>query len=628
MIINLLDLFIKIAVNDEASDKVKTIAGNIGNGLKTAAKIGTAAVGAAVAGISALTTASINSYAEYEQLAGGAAKIFDEMSQPSILNDAINAYKTLGLTANQYLGVMNDVGATFAATMGDEAGYNAAKTGLKAISDYASGTGKNISELSQKFTLITRSTSSYQSIADQFSGVLPATSAAFLEQAKAAGILSDSYTKLTEVPINEYQAAVSQMLERGVKDLGLANNTAAEAYTTITGSFTMMRTAWSNLITGMSDESADLTALVDNVVEAALAFGDNLIPRIEVALQGAVKLIEGLAPKIIEILPSLFEKTLPAVLNGALTILKTLVSTIDKNKDTIIPAAFSIIMTLVTGIFDLLPDVLRVGMALLIEVARGISAALPELIPAIFAVIGEIVSILTNDENARALFAAALDIILAIVEGIANNIDMVIEIVFMLVDSIVKMLLDPQNIAKFTNAVIRIIIAICGALVAGRGVIIDEFVKLIDSVIQNFKDTDWKEVGETIIDGLLEGLKKAWSNIADWFGDAWGTLKDTFGDWFGDDDKKGNKKKGSHASGLSYVPYNGYMAELHQGEMVLTENQAKRYRAAEDAVYTQRSDTPVEVVMRVDKTTLGRLIFNLNGEQQFINGYNALEVVQ
>ena len=102
--------------------------------------------------------------------------------------------------------------------MGDAAGYEAAKTGLKAISDYASGTGKNVDELSQKFTLITRSTSSYQSIADQFSGILPATSAGFLEQAQAAGVLSGKYKQLTEVPIDEYQAAVSKMLEKGVAD--------------------------------------------------------------------------------------------------------------------------------------------------------------------------------------------------------------------------------------------------------------------------------------------------------------------------------------------------------------------------------------------------------------------------
>ena len=267
---NLFELFVKIGVDDQASDKISNLSSKLGDGLKTAAKIGTAAVGAAAAGITALTKSAVDGFAEYEQLAGGAAKIFDEMNQADILRDAQNAYKDLGLSANQYLSVINDVGATFAATMGDAAGYEAAKTGLKAISDYASGTGKNVDELSQKFTLITRSTSSYQSIADQFSGILPATSSGFLEQAQAAGVLSGKYKQLTEVPIDEYQAAVSKMLEKGVADLGLANNTMDEAFSTLSGSLAMAKGAWSNLVTGRADDSADLDALINNFVESVV----------------------------------------------------------------------------------------------------------------------------------------------------------------------------------------------------------------------------------------------------------------------------------------------------------------------------------------------------------------------
>ncbi len=109
------------------------------------------------------------------------------MDTSRILEDAKNAYKDLGMSVNEYLGKINDVGAAFKSTMGDEAGYETARKGLQAISDYATGTGKDIETLSEKFTMITRSTSSYQSIADQFSGILPATSQAFLDQSKACG---------------------------------------------------------------------------------------------------------------------------------------------------------------------------------------------------------------------------------------------------------------------------------------------------------------------------------------------------------------------------------------------------------------------------------------------------------
>ena len=171
-------------------------------------------------------------------------KIFNEMDPSRILHDAADAYLTLGMSANQYLSAINDVGAAFSSTMGDAKGYDTAKTGLRAIADFASGTGKPVELLTEKFMAITRSASSYQSIADQFSGVLPATSAAFLEQAQAAGFLEGSYKSLTKVPIDEYQAAVASMLAQGTEALGLTGNTAAEAVGTVSGSLGAMRAAW------------------------------------------------------------------------------------------------------------------------------------------------------------------------------------------------------------------------------------------------------------------------------------------------------------------------------------------------------------------------------------------------
>ena len=206
-------LFGKIIIEDEEAHgklgKIGKAASTVANAFGDAAKfVGTvtvAAAGACATAVGAIAKSAIENYAEYEQLVGGMEKIFSDMDISKIEKDASEAYKTLGMSASEYLTIINDVGASFASTMGDEAGYEAAKKGLTAISDYASGTGKNFNELQQKLAMITRSTSSYQSIADQFSGILPATSEGFLQQAQAAGILSTKYKKLTDVPIQEYQ---------------------------------------------------------------------------------------------------------------------------------------------------------------------------------------------------------------------------------------------------------------------------------------------------------------------------------------------------------------------------------------------------------------------------------------
>lgn len=224
-----------------------------------------------------LTKQAVNAYAEYEQLAGGVAKIFDQADQAAILEDANRAYLELNMSANDYLAVINQTGAAFAATMGDQAGYDAARKGMMAISDYASGTGRSIEELSEKFSLITRSTSSYQSIADQFSGILPATSADFLAQAQAAGILSEEYTKLTEVPIAEYQQAVTEMLALGVEQMGLAGNTAAETASTVSGSLMAVTAQWQNWLVAIGSGEG-VTEATDKLVNAIGVAAQNVVP--------------------------------------------------------------------------------------------------------------------------------------------------------------------------------------------------------------------------------------------------------------------------------------------------------------------------------------------------------------
>ena len=533
---NLFELFVKIGVDDQASGKLKDIGGKLGDGLKTAAKVGVAAVGAASAAIVGLTKSAVDGFAEYEQLAGGAAKIFDDMNQSDILRDAQNAYKDLGLSANEYLAVINDVGATFAATMGDAAGYEAAKTGLKAISDYASGTGKNVNELSQKFTLITRSTSSYQSIADQFSGILPATSAGFLEQAQAAGILSDSYKQLTEVPIAEYQYAVSKMLEKGVKDLGLANNTMDEAFSTLSGSLAMAKGAWSNLVTGLADDNANLDMLINNFVESVVAASRNIIPTIGKALNGIGTLINEVVPIALEYIPQIITEFLPQISESAVGIVTSIGTAIFDNIDQILEFGQQMLGTLLEGIIsnsgnisgsvteiitkfgsfilENLPEIIMAGINILIALVQGIVESIPELATAATKAIIELATYLISAENLEKIISLGSDLINALAEGIEN--------------------------------------------------VVEELVS----------------IGEDIIESIKKGISAAWEGLKTWFNNLWDSL-------FGDRSVNVNVNKttsgvdGSHAGGLAYVPFDGYIAELHKGERVLTASEASAYNNGE-----------------------------------------------
>lgn len=502
---NLFELFVKIGVDDEASDKIDGLSSKFKKTLTTAVTVAnTAIVG--------LGTAAINSYSQFEQLAGGAAKIFDEMSQTKILDDAKNAYKELGLSANQYLAVINDVGATFAATMGDEAGYEAAKTGLKAISDYASGTGKNVDELSGKFTLITRSTASYQSIADQFSGILPATSAGFLEQAQAAGILSDSYTQLTDVPIAEYQEAVSKMLEKGVEELGLANNTVLESETTISGSFAAMKAAADNFLVALVDDNADVGESFEILTSSIGSFLENVIPKI----------------------------------------------------------------------WDFIGALGPVGPLL-----AGITAALGafHIAVSISKIVGMAVAAFDAYRKANEGATVAQWLLNAAMN--ANPIVLVVTLIAGLVAAIVTLWNTNEG---FRNAVISAWESIKSAAEKIFTAIANFFTETIPNAFQSMIDwisngiSSFVDIGHQIVDSIMSGISAAWDGLVSWFNGIWDSL---FGGRSVDVSVNGSggaAVDGSHAGGLSYVPYDGYIAELHRGERVLTAKEAAGYNNQKPSV--------------------------------------------
>jgi hypothetical protein len=144
--LNLFELFVKIGVDDQASGKLKDLGGKLGNGLKTAAKIGTAAVGAAAAGITALTTAAVNNYAEYEQLVGGVDTLFKNSSQ-QVQKYASEAYKSAGLSANAYMETITSFSASLLQSLGGDT-EKAAKYADQAVIDMADNANKMGTEIS------------------------------------------------------------------------------------------------------------------------------------------------------------------------------------------------------------------------------------------------------------------------------------------------------------------------------------------------------------------------------------------------------------------------------------------------------------------------------------------------
>ena len=316
---NLFELFVKIGVDDQASSPLKSISSNLGKGLETAAKIGTKAIATAAAGITALTTAAVKNYADYEQLVGGVDTLFKEASQ-KVQQYANEAYRTAGMSANDYMANATAFSASLISALGDdtEAAAEYANRAMVSMSDNANKMGTSIDSIVQTYQSLARGNfAMLDNLKLGYGGTkaelerLIADAASYTEIQKEMGITVDASSTSFDNIVNAIAVVQGK--------LGIAGATALEAGTTIEGSVNSMKAAWDNLITGVADKNADLEGLINNLVTSIVGDGTesnlgvlgNIMPAVKMALRGAAKVVAQSAPIIAEELPKLMEEILP-----------------------------------------------------------------------------------------------------------------------------------------------------------------------------------------------------------------------------------------------------------------------------------------------------------------------------
>ena len=149
---NLFELFVKVGVKDEASSGLSNITGKLGNGLKTAAKVGVAAVSAAATGIVALTKQAVESYAEFEQLSGGAELMFGD-AYNYVMERSQEAYKYVQMSQNEYLQQVNGFATGLKTALGgnEQAAAELADRIIAAEADIVAATGNTQENVQNAF---------------------------------------------------------------------------------------------------------------------------------------------------------------------------------------------------------------------------------------------------------------------------------------------------------------------------------------------------------------------------------------------------------------------------------------------------------------------------------------------
>lgn len=490
---------IKIKGDDSPFQRVL---GKIGSAVNTAVKASAAAVGAASAGVAALGTACINAYADYEQLVGGVETLFKD-SADTIQTYADNAYKTAGLSANEYMETVTSFSASLLQSLDGDTEKAAAAADL-AITDMADNANKMGTAMEsiqyayqgfakQNYTMLDNLKLGYGGTKEEMQRLLA-------DAEKLSGVKYDlsSYADVVEA-IHVIQT-----------EMGITGTTAEEASTTIQGSVASMKAAWANLMVGMADDTQNFDLLLSNFIESIGTVADNLLPRIGIVIEGMGKLVAGLAPEIASALPTLTNELLPNLVELGVQSISALVQGIQENGDSLAAGALSIVGTLAEGIAELLPMVADTAASLAVSLADGLTESLPNIIPVAIETISTLVENLT--ENANTVIEAGIQIILALGEGLIAALPQLIETVPQIVINIANVIND--NAPKLVDTALYLITRLAVGLVQAIPTLVVNIPKIIEAIVAAFMAFQWLNLGKQLIDGVANGVKKAGESMA------------------------------------------------------------------------------------------------------------------
>ncbi len=363
---NLFELFCKIAVDDDdykkglkdAGKTIQDFAKKADKALSKATKIASAMVGAASTGIIVLTKAAIAEYSNYEQLVGGVDTLFKESSQ-KVQEYAANAYKTAGMSANEYMDTVTSFSASLLQSLGGdtEVAAEKANTAITDMSDNANKMGTDMAAIQnayqgfakQNYTMLDNLKLGYGGTKEEMQRLIDDANALNAAQGKLTNYSIDSYADIVDA-IHDVQT-----------EMGITGTTAAEASTTIQGSVSSAKAAWHNLMIGIADDNQDFDGLVDDFVSSVETAADNILPRVDQSLEGILKLVQVASEKII-----------PRV-----------ITTISEKAPDLIEAGADIVLALGDGIIDNLDSIFAAVEKVATRIIPKISKAFSELVPKI-----------------------------------------------------------------------------------------------------------------------------------------------------------------------------------------------------------------------------------------------------
>lgn len=466
---------------------------------------------------------SMKSFAEYEQLTGGIETLFKD-SADIVSENAQKAYKTAGISANQYM----DQATSFSATLlqgldGDtKKAAKYADIAIKDMSDNANKMGTDISMIQNAYQGFAKDN---YTMLDNLKLGYGGTAGEMARLINDSGVMGKEFKataeNVKEIPFDKMIEAIHKTQE----EMDITGTTSKEASETISGSLNSVKASWQNVLTAIaSGNDEQVKESINGLLEGVKNLSTNIVTILPNIISGLGQLVQG----IIEQLPTIIKTIVPTLLSSV----RLLISTIIEVLPQLVPVVVEMMSFLVEIIVDNLPLILNAGITIFLNLIKGITESLPELIPAIVDALILIVE--TALDNIDMIQDTGIELIIALIDGIVEAMPKLMEKMPEIIARMVGALLvgAMKLVAVGREAVNNLITGIlksAGALLLGAMELVSKY--LIDPIINGLKAA--YDIGKNLVKGIWEGISGSFTwiigKIKSWIGNTIDFIKRAFG---------------------------------------------------------------------------------------------------
>ena len=436
-----------------------------------------------------LGKATLDSVASIEQNLGGVETLFKDSADVVIAN-AKRAYKTAGMSANEYMQNVTSFSASLLQSLsGDtKAAAEVADMAMTDMSDNANKMGTSM-ELIQN---------AYQGFAKQNYTMLDNLKLGYGgTKTEMERLLSDAQ-KLTGVKYDINNLSdVYNAIHAIQENLGITGTTAKEAASTIEGSMNSAKAAWDNFLNGTisADDFADTISIaVENI---AKNLGE-IVPRL-------ASTIPEVGKNLYEMIASSFEQNSGGIAQAGMDLLDNFTSGLIEAAPKVTDRAGEIVSNLMNGIQDAAPQMLTSAVEVIASFAQGIVAQLPTLVPQALNMIVTLAGALIS--NIPTIVQAGVSVLGGLAQGLVNAIPVLINKAPVIIGHLASAII--QSLPKILQAGVNILVTLADGLVSAIPKLLSKIPSIITEIKNAFTSVDWASVGMNIIRGIASGISGA-----------------------------------------------------------------------------------------------------------------------